>query len=187
MRAIKGQILFLLILSDVGLQYASPNNKTSDHTVVFRNVSVVPMDVECVLLNQAVVVKNGRIAAVADVRKVPIPDDALVIDGSGKYLLPDLTDMHVHLSLSDCPLFLANGITTIREMNGDADHLKRQAQFRSGELPGALHDELRSIRDAGLSNFEVLQTTTTNPAIFVGLSAQSGTLEVGNRADLGKL
>jgi amidohydrolase family protein len=52
-------------------------------------------------------------------------------------------------------------------------------------VPGfSLHDELRNLHEAGLTNFEALQTATTNPAIFLGLSADSGTVEVGKRADL---
>jgi imidazolonepropionase-like amidohydrolase len=52
-------------------------------------------------------------------------------------------------------------------------------------VPGfSLHDELRRLHDAGLSNFEVLQTATTNPTAFLGLLAESGTVEIGKRADL---
>jgi imidazolonepropionase-like amidohydrolase len=52
-------------------------------------------------------------------------------------------------------------------------------------VPGfSLQDELRNLRAAGLTNFEVLQTTTTNPAAFLGLSVESGTVEIGKRADL---
>jgi imidazolonepropionase-like amidohydrolase len=52
-------------------------------------------------------------------------------------------------------------------------------------VPGfSLHDELRNLHDAGLTNFEVLQTATTNPAAFLGLLAESGTVEIGKRADL---
>jgi imidazolonepropionase-like amidohydrolase len=94
------------------------------------------MDSEHVLRNQTVLVKNGSIVAVDDANKVAIPSDAMVIDGSGKYLLPGLADMHVHTAPSDFLLFLANGITTVREMNGSADHLKWRAQLASGELLG---------------------------------------------------
>jgi imidazolonepropionase-like amidohydrolase len=52
-------------------------------------------------------------------------------------------------------------------------------------VPGfSLHDELRNLQAAGLTNFEVLRTATTNPAAFLGISTDSGTVEVGKRADL---
>jgi Amidohydrolase family len=52
-------------------------------------------------------------------------------------------------------------------------------------VPGfLLHDELRNLHDAGLTNFEVLQAATTNPARFLGLLAESGTVGASKHADL---
>jgi imidazolonepropionase-like amidohydrolase len=52
-------------------------------------------------------------------------------------------------------------------------------------VPGfSLHEELRSLHSAGLSNFQVLQTATSNPAEFLGTSAESGTISAGKRADV---
>jgi len=48
----------------------------------------------------------------------------------------------------------------------------------------AIHEELSNLHAAGLTNFEVLGTATTNPAAFLGTSAASGTVEIGKRADL---
>ena len=124
---------FLIILG------ASPPRQKSDvikSTVAFRDVTVVPMDSERVLRNQTVIVKNRFIAAIGDSKTVAIPTDAVLIDGSGKYLLPGLADMHVHTDPDDFLLFLANGITTIREMNGSPNHLKWRAQLSSGEILG---------------------------------------------------
>jgi imidazolonepropionase-like amidohydrolase len=126
--------LFLLV--SFGPRVSPSASQTNDSAIVFRNVLIVPMDSERVLPNQTVVVKKGKIIAIDDVKKVTIPSDAVVIDGSGKYLLPGLADMHVHTDPSDFPLFLANGITTVREMNGSPDHLKWRAQLASGELLG---------------------------------------------------
>jgi imidazolonepropionase-like amidohydrolase len=126
-------MLVFMILPPRSNPIASPG---ADSAIVFKNVSVVPMDSERVLRNQTVVVKNGHIVAIDAATKVAIPVDARVIDGTGKYLLPGLADMHVHTDPSDFSLFLANGITTIREMNGSADHLKWRAQLASGELLG---------------------------------------------------
>jgi imidazolonepropionase-like amidohydrolase len=112
---------------------ASPG---ADAATVIQNVSIVPMDSERVLRSQTVVVKNGIIVAIDDTNTAVVPANAVVVDGSGKYLLPGLADMHVHTDPGDFPLFLANGITTVREMNGSSDHLKWRAQLAMGELLG---------------------------------------------------
>src|SRR5262245_54018707 len=72
----------------------------SAQTVAFTNVSVIPMDRERVLANQTVLVRNGLIVEIGDAKKVKLPKDAVRIDGTGKYLIPGLVDMHTHL-LSD--------------------------------------------------------------------------------------
>lgn len=68
-----------------------------------------------------VVVRGDRIVAVGSPRSVRVPDDAEVLDGRGRFLIPGLMDMHVHQSGYDAvdpALFLANGVTTVREMSG---------------------------------------------------------------------
>jgi hypothetical protein len=101
----------------------------ADSTIAFRNVSVVPMDSERVLQNQTVIVKNHTIVAIGDAKTTALPADAVVIDASDKYLLPGLADMHMHTDPSDFPLLLANGITTVREMNGSPNHLNPHFHF----------------------------------------------------------
>lgn len=52
-------------------------------------------------------------------------------------------------------------------------------------IPGfSIHDELAAFVKAGLSNFEALKTATINPAIYLKIQEQLGTVEVGKRADL---
>jgi imidazolonepropionase-like amidohydrolase len=67
----------------------------------------------------------------------------MVIEGHGKYVIPGLADMHVHLADPDDPsntaeaqlmLFLANGVTTIRSMRGFPNHLSLRNKVASGEL-----------------------------------------------------
>src|SRR5882672_2380390 len=68
--------------------------------------------------HQTVLISGDRIVGVG---RIPVPRGATVIDATGKYVIPGLADMHVH-SLGDervsPPLYLANGLTTIREMSG---------------------------------------------------------------------
>jgi hypothetical protein len=52
-------------------------------------------------------------------------------------------------------------------------------------VPGfMLHDELETMADVGLSPYDVLRTSTYNPALYLGEPEEFGTVEVGKRADL---
>jgi len=66
-----------------------------------------------------VVITGDRIAEVGPTKKVRVPANAQIVDASGKFLIPGLWDMHVHLWSKDYfKLFLANGITGVRIMWG---------------------------------------------------------------------
>src|SRR6267378_3070157 len=85
--------------------------------VAFVNVNVVPLDSERIAPRQIVVVRADRIVAVGSGYEVTVPSDAFVIDGAGQYLVPGLTDAHVHLpgsffaktrdDFGDAPIYLA--------------------------------------------------------------------------------
>lgn len=113
-----------------------------DRDIVFKSVNVVPMDRETVLKDQTVVVRNGKIIAVG--ASPQIAKGALVVDARGKYLAPGWSEMHAHVpAIEDLGpmkdvlmLYLANGITTIRGMLGNAKHLELREKVRSGEVLG---------------------------------------------------
>jgi hypothetical protein len=72
-----------------------PSSGTS--LTAFVHASVIPMDVERVLRDYTVVTKNGRIVEVGPASGVQVPIGAFRVDARGRYLLPALCDMHVHL------------------------------------------------------------------------------------------
>lgn len=110
---------------------------TEARTVAFVDVNVVPMNQIEVLEHQTVIVSNGHIVDVGETAGIKIPDDALRIDGKSHYLLPGLTDMHVHQwSQGDLLLFLANGVTTIRNMWGTSRQLVWRSKIAKGQLLG---------------------------------------------------
>lgn len=87
-----------------------------------------------------VVIQSGRINAAGSRQSVQVPAGAKVIDARGRWLIPGLTDMHVHVgSRLDMPmgLFLANGVTTIRDTGGafSIQRLMREA-IDSGKRAG---------------------------------------------------
>jgi len=109
-------------------------------TISIDNVNVIPMTGEGVLSNQKVVLANGAILLVAPA-DTPLPFNVRqTIDGTGKYLIPGLSEMHYHFRsgdiASDFKLLIANGITTVRNMAGSEgqDHLEIRNKKRSGTL-----------------------------------------------------
>src|SRR5918992_4725151 len=118
--------------------------KDEPSIVAFVNVNVVPMDKERVLRNQTVIVRDGIIAEIGDAKRVRVPSGAQRIDGAGKFLIPGLTDMHVHLFSDDefpdelaedeFKIMIAHGVTTIRLMIGTPEQLVLRRRSAAGEI-----------------------------------------------------
>jgi cytosine/adenosine deaminase-related metal-dependent hydrolase len=106
-------------------------------TVAILHVRVIPMDRERVLDDQTVLIASGKIAEMGPSATVKVPADAKKIDATGKYLLPGFIDTHVHLySTIEFPLYLANGVTTVFNLDGRPAHLLWRKHVASGELLG---------------------------------------------------
>lgn len=111
-------------------------------TVVFRDVNVVAMTSPKVAEKQTVVVKDGKIDAIL-ASSAKLPEGATVVDGSGKYLMPGLAEMHGHIPPPNAPngllqdvltMYLANGVTTVRGMLGHDGQLNLRDWQKKGEL-----------------------------------------------------
>lgn len=111
---------------------------SSGNVSAFVDVAVVPMDSARVLRNQTVLVRDGRILEIGPSQAVRVPQKALRIEGRGLFLLPGLADMHVHLMEPEAylPLFLANGVTTVRNMAGGPKMSALRDRVASGALIG---------------------------------------------------
>jgi hypothetical protein len=105
--------------------------------VAIRHVSVVDVVNGRIQNNVTVLLKDGTITAIG--KLVPL-EKAKIVDGTGKFLIPGLWDMHVHCCNAPdhfFPLFLANGVTGIRDMAGPLDELKTcRTNVENGILPG---------------------------------------------------
>lgn len=121
-------------------EQTASTTSTGARTVAFVGVSVVPLTSDVVLPNQTVVVDDGKIAAIGEAGRVSVPVGTQVIDGHGRYLMPGLSDMHAHIFRQPAEdalfLYLANGVTTIRNMAGNPRFLTLKRQVATGELPG---------------------------------------------------
>jgi len=89
--------------------------------------------------DSAVVLVGDRIAWVGPAAELPHHDWAQVVDGRGRYLVPGLWDMHTHgidYERLFPPMFLANGVTGVREMQGYAENRVTRDKIARGELLG---------------------------------------------------
>ncbi len=137
-------------------------------TLAITNVNVVPMTGPSVLRGQTVLIRDRRITHVGAVQAVPVPASALKIDGRGKYLMPGLADMHVHLGFpllidpkpeaaldghlaamkQELLLYVINGVTTVRNMWGTRLHLLVKQQVAAGAIAGPRIFTAGAISDA---------------------------------------
>jgi imidazolonepropionase-like amidohydrolase len=121
-------------------------NSFAQGSYAIKNVSVITMASEEVLTNQTVVVEKGVIKSVSPADKAKIAKGVKMIDGTGKFLMPGLFDMHTHFfyeqgdhvntNETELKLMLANGITTARIMAGHPSYLEARANVKSGKWVG---------------------------------------------------
>lgn len=137
--------LMSLALAALALQGSVLPKPSQDPVVAFVDVHVIPMNQAGVLDHQTVIVRGDRIVTIGPTSQVHVVAGATIIDGRGKYLIPGLGEMHGHLpnpsagpELTESVLFLyvANGVTTVRGMQGSLAHLELKARIARGELLG---------------------------------------------------
>ena len=92
--------------------------------LVFKNVTVVDVIKNKLIAAQTIVVKGNKILSISS--KSVSPSNAVIIDAQGKYMIPGLWDMHTHSLRTGrgqyfFPLFIANGVTGIRDLGSDMD------------------------------------------------------------------
>jgi len=137
--------LLSLALLALALQGSVIPKPPQESVVAFVDVHVIPMNQPGVLDHQTVIVRGNRIATIGPVSQTRVVAGATIIDGRGKYLMPGLGEMHGHLpgasagpELTENLLFLyvANGVTTVRGVQGSLAHLELKARIARGELLG---------------------------------------------------
>jgi imidazolonepropionase-like amidohydrolase len=134
--------LFLLFACAGALAAA----QAGDSALAFTHAVVIDATGAPAQSDMTVLVEDGRIVALGKSGDLAPPKNATVVNATGKYLIPGLWDMHVHTVFGDwlprnekitLPLFVANGITGVRDMGGDLDVLKQwRADIAAGRLLG---------------------------------------------------
>ena len=139
-------ILWRLILPAPGVLASSARPQARAQSpsavVAFVDVTVVDGTTPQPRSGWTVVVANGRIVHAGPTPTVSVPRGARVVSGTGRYLIPGLWDMHVHLNEKDVewlPLLVAHGVTSVRDVGtlrrADADSLVLVATRRGLPTP----------------------------------------------------
>jgi imidazolonepropionase-like amidohydrolase len=138
----KAAVDILLIAAVVVAALAA--SAAPDRSLAFTHVNLIDATGTPAQPDMTVIVAGQRIVSIDKSSSASIPSGAQVIDGTGKYLIPGLWDMHVHEIFGDWVpeddkitplLFVANGITGVRDMGGDLEPLKKwRSRAASGEM-----------------------------------------------------
>jgi imidazolonepropionase-like amidohydrolase len=130
----------IAILAGITLALPSGDAASQDPPVAIRNVTVIAMTGASPAAGQTVLVRDGRIAEVGPAAQVRVPAGATVVDGTGKYLIPGLFEMHAHMSktrASALGLYVVHGVTTLRDQGSEhAEVLRWRKEVRSGTRVG---------------------------------------------------
>ena len=140
----KAVVLLSILLLTTSIAGQTGGSSPQGKVVAFINVNVIPMDRERVIRNQTVIVRNNTIAAIGDAKRIKVPAGAQKVDGTDKFLIPGLMDMHVHLFSDDefpdalaedeFKVMIAYGVTTIRLMIGTPEQLVLREKSAKGEI-----------------------------------------------------
>jgi amidohydrolase family protein len=105
--------------------------------LAIRNVTVISGTGAPPVESATVLIRDDRIAAIGPASGTVIPAGTRIVEGAGKFLVPGFIDLHSHMSkarASAFGLFVANGVTTIRDMGGDFEEM---SQWRREVQTGA--------------------------------------------------
>lgn len=114
--------------------------------IAITDVTVIDVTGAPARPNSTVLLEGSKISAVGPDSSMRIPAGAQIIDAGGKFLIPGLADMHVHLTGAGeptgsrefiLPLLIANGVTTVRDMGGKVELLKQlRSEIDNGQRLG---------------------------------------------------
>lgn len=131
-------IVLLGVLGVAAVGIPAGEAQRRNETIAIANVTVIDVVGGGHQNGVTVLTKAGQIAEIGP--RVRVPAEALRVDGTGKFLIPGLWDMHSHNQSSGAEsldLYLAHGIVGTRDMGGDAEFiLPLRDRIRRGELRG---------------------------------------------------
>src|SRR5882724_7402884 len=118
----------------------------ADELLVFINLALLDVRTGTLLSEQTVILKGNHIASVSPSKSAKYPRNTRSVNCRGLFLIPGLWDMHVHLVFGDwfpgaqeisLPLFIANGITGVRDMGSELEIVQGwRDEIEAGRLIG---------------------------------------------------
>lgn len=157
-RCLCAAVLWLILLPVAQFVFGSEELEPQEQeSFALIHVNVIPMDRERVLPDQTVIVQDGRISKVGPASTTSVPAGATKIDAAGRYLIPALADMHVHMlgqgwnvmfppeaqfSAEDLDFsrllfaYFANGVATVQVMSALPEHITLRDRISRGEILG---------------------------------------------------
>jgi imidazolonepropionase-like amidohydrolase len=129
-------LLFLFLPTPLAQSRPTVDSKP----LAITHVTVIDATGAAAQADMTVIIAGGRIVELGKTGKTRLPKNALVVNATGKYLIPGLWDMHIHLgeNQSFLTLLIANGITGVRDLgSGPLEEIKRwRQQIDNGSLRG---------------------------------------------------
>jgi imidazolonepropionase-like amidohydrolase len=139
----KRALVSLLVIFSVSMSLCAQQNSASERqTLAITHVAIVDTSGGPIRRDMTVIISGGRIVAIGKSRTVKIPKGVQLVNAAGRFLIPGLCDMHVHIGNDDFDktaylrLFIVNGVTGIRIMNGVPQHHLWRQEIESGVLLG---------------------------------------------------
>jgi imidazolonepropionase-like amidohydrolase len=126
-------VLFIAFLLAITGSPAAAQHWNLDNTLVITDVNVVDVRTGEIRPDQIVILEFNRITSVGPRKSTRYPRNAPSVNAKGGYLIPGLWDMHVHLKFGEwfplaqeisLPLFVANGVTGVRDMGSDLEFVQ---------------------------------------------------------------
>ncbi len=149
MKPLRSLVIPVLALAWMALsspRRAHAQKPSVNDLLVVDNVTVVDVRTGKLEPDQTVILERHRIFSIRPSKSAKYPPDADSVNGRGGYLIPGLWDMHVHLVFGDwfpdakdisLPLFIANGVTSVRDMGSELDVVQDwRTQIAAGQLIG---------------------------------------------------
>jgi hypothetical protein len=164
---VRGSLAGIIAIGTVFLSSADAAAQFAAELAI-ANVNVIDVRVGVVLPDRTVLISGDRVTAVTSADQVRLIPGTTVIDAAGAFIIPGLWDMHAHLRGNGTPpwltadwlmpLFLAHGVTGVRDMTSDCDGpaqgpvcLSQMLEWREGVESGALLGP----RLVALSSFQI--------------------------------
>ncbi len=107
--------------------------------IAFLHVTVIDVMGGQVRRNYTIVVKGGLIEEMGAAERITLPKEARIVDGTDKFVIPGLWDMHVHVGSNAplLPLYVANGVTGVRSMADSREGVNKfRHQIAEGQIAG---------------------------------------------------